>query len=260
MKTDDLIANLAADAGPPSPGRSLVMPLAFAGARHGVPVTIVMPKPTPTVKVTQTEGHGATVILEGETFDAAYAHARKLEAERGYTFVHQAVTRDNYRELLTPFLTRGGGRPFIVNLSVDTSSLDLIYVGTKKDMLMIEGSADQLPEDKFIEALEFGHQAIQPIITAIEELVRIAGKAKSTFPLGAVTLTMTGTVARSLGERSRAKPESSELRSTVTVPTVSKLVPACTLPRDSPRPPRRGRWGAMRLICASCPSASEMLL
>jgi threonine dehydratase len=62
--------------------------LAYHGHRLGIPVTIVMPKPTPTVKVTQTEGHGATVILEGETFDAAYAHARALEAERGLTFVH----------------------------------------------------------------------------------------------------------------------------------------------------------------------------
>jgi threonine dehydratase len=47
-----------------------------------------MPTNTPTVKVTQTEGHHATVILHGDTFDAAYAHARKLEAEQGYTFVH----------------------------------------------------------------------------------------------------------------------------------------------------------------------------
>ncbi|MBS0504756.1 MAG: threonine ammonia-lyase [Proteobacteria bacterium] len=62
--------------------------LAYHGNRLGIPVTIVMPKPTPTVKVTQTEGHGATVILEGETFDAAYAHARELEVERGLTFVH----------------------------------------------------------------------------------------------------------------------------------------------------------------------------
>jgi threonine dehydratase len=62
--------------------------LAYHGHRLGIPVTIVMPKPTPTVKVTQTEGHNATVILEGETFDAAYAHARQLEAERGLTFVH----------------------------------------------------------------------------------------------------------------------------------------------------------------------------
>ncbi len=62
--------------------------LAYHGIRLGIPVTIVMPRPTPTVKVTQTEGHGATVILEGETFDEAYTHARKLEASNGYTFVH----------------------------------------------------------------------------------------------------------------------------------------------------------------------------
>ncbi|MEX2045462.1 MAG: polyribonucleotide nucleotidyltransferase, partial [Opitutus sp.] len=75
---------------------------------------------------------------------------------------------------------------FVANPTIEqmfSSSLDLIYVGTRKDMLMIEGSADQLPEEEFIKALEFGHQAIQPIIDAIEELVRIAGKPKSTFAL-----------------------------------------------------------------------------
>jgi threonine dehydratase len=62
--------------------------LAYHGARLGVPVTIVMPKTTPTVKVTQTEGHGATVVLHGEKFDDAYDQARLLEQERGLTFVH----------------------------------------------------------------------------------------------------------------------------------------------------------------------------
>ena len=62
--------------------------LAYHAHRLGMPATIVMPRTTPTVKVTQTEGHHATVILHGETFDEAYAHARLLEAERGYTFVH----------------------------------------------------------------------------------------------------------------------------------------------------------------------------
>lgn len=62
--------------------------LAYHANRLGVPATIVMPTNTPTVKVVQTEGHGATVVLAGDTFDAAYAHARALEAERGYTFVH----------------------------------------------------------------------------------------------------------------------------------------------------------------------------
>jgi threonine dehydratase len=62
--------------------------LAYHANRLGIPATIVMPTNTPTVKVTQTEGHGATVVLEGETFDAAYAYARRLEQERGLTFVH----------------------------------------------------------------------------------------------------------------------------------------------------------------------------
>jgi len=62
--------------------------LAYHGALLGVPVTIVMPVPTPTNKVMQTQGHGAEVILFGETFDVAYAHARQLEAARDLTFVH----------------------------------------------------------------------------------------------------------------------------------------------------------------------------
>jgi polyribonucleotide nucleotidyltransferase len=79
---------------------------------------------------------------------------------------------------------------FVANPTIPqmfSSSLDLIYVGTKKDMLMIEGSADQLPEEEFIKALEFGHQAIQPIIAAIEELKQLAGKPKATFPLVGAT-------------------------------------------------------------------------
>ena len=62
--------------------------VAYHGRRLGVPVTIVMPRQTPTIKVMQTEGHGATVVLHGDIFDEAYAHALELEQERGLTFVH----------------------------------------------------------------------------------------------------------------------------------------------------------------------------
>lgn len=62
--------------------------LAYHGRRLGIPVTIVMPMSTPIVKVRQTQGHGARVILEGERFDDASAFARKLEAEEQLTFVH----------------------------------------------------------------------------------------------------------------------------------------------------------------------------
>jgi polyribonucleotide nucleotidyltransferase len=75
---------------------------------------------------------------------------------------------------------------FVVNPTNEQmlgSTLDLIYVGTETDMLMIEGSADQIPEEEFIAALEFGHQAIQPIIKAIKELTALAGKPKAQFPL-----------------------------------------------------------------------------
>ena len=73
---------IAASAGNHSQG------LSHHGTRLGVPVTIVMPRSTPTVKVMQTESVGGKVELFGETFDEAYAHARQLEAERGLTFVH----------------------------------------------------------------------------------------------------------------------------------------------------------------------------
>jgi threonine dehydratase len=62
--------------------------LSYHGTRLGVPVTIVMPVPTPTVKVMQTESVGGKVVLHGETFDDAYKFARQLEAEQGLTFVH----------------------------------------------------------------------------------------------------------------------------------------------------------------------------
>lgn len=62
--------------------------LSYHGKRLGIPVTIVMPRTTPVVKIQQTEAVGGTVVLHGETFDEAYAHARLLEGELGLTFVH----------------------------------------------------------------------------------------------------------------------------------------------------------------------------
>ncbi len=62
--------------------------LAYHGAKLGVPVTIVMPRQTPMVKVEHTRDFGAEVVLEGETYDDADAHARRLRDERGQVFVH----------------------------------------------------------------------------------------------------------------------------------------------------------------------------
>ena len=62
--------------------------VAYHAKRLGIPATIVMPEPTPVVKVTQTAGFGATIVLHGDMFDDAYAKARELALEKGYVFVH----------------------------------------------------------------------------------------------------------------------------------------------------------------------------
>jgi threonine dehydratase len=62
--------------------------LAYHASRLGVPAVIVMPASTPTIKVSQTEGHGAEVILHGELFDEAHAEAMRIADERGLIFVH----------------------------------------------------------------------------------------------------------------------------------------------------------------------------
>ena len=47
-------------------------------------------------------------------------------AKHNVRFIQKGVTKDNYRELLTPLLTEGGGQGFCVNLSVDTGSTDIM--------------------------------------------------------------------------------------------------------------------------------------
>ena len=54
----------------------------------GIPTVIVMPRFTPVVKVQQTRDHGAEVILHGEKFDEAKAHAYAIAAQRKLIFVH----------------------------------------------------------------------------------------------------------------------------------------------------------------------------
>ena len=62
--------------------------VAYAARLGGVKATVVMPTTTPLIKVNRTKGYGADVVLEGDVFDEACAHAYKLAEEHGYTFVH----------------------------------------------------------------------------------------------------------------------------------------------------------------------------
>ena len=62
--------------------------VAYHGKRLGIPVTIVMPTHTPSMKISQTEGHGAHVVLEGAMFHDAEEKAYALAASKGHVFVH----------------------------------------------------------------------------------------------------------------------------------------------------------------------------
>ena len=72
------------------------------------------------------------VVIDPEDKD------RGLLDERGIRFIHEAVTHRNYRELLTPLLTAGGGQGFCVNLSVDTSSLGIMELCREIGALYID--------------------------------------------------------------------------------------------------------------------------
>ena len=65
----------------------------------------------------------------------------------------------------------------------ENSDLDLIYVGNKTDVIMIEGQADEIPEDEFIKALHFAQAAVLKIVQGQEELVAKCGKPKREYEL-----------------------------------------------------------------------------
>ena len=62
--------------------------VALAAQKLGCAATIVMPVTTPQIKVDAVRGRGAQVVLHGDSYDEAYAHARILSKKQALTFVH----------------------------------------------------------------------------------------------------------------------------------------------------------------------------
>lgn len=63
----------------------------------------------------------------------------------------------------------------------EESDLDLVYVGDKENVIMIEGGADQLPEEEFVKALYFAQENVQKLVQAQDELRALAGKPKREY-------------------------------------------------------------------------------
>ncbi|MBI4043031.1 MAG: threonine ammonia-lyase [Deltaproteobacteria bacterium] len=62
--------------------------VAYQATRLGIKSSIVMPKSSPIVKMNATRDYGAEVILYGESYDEAFAHALEIQQKKGLVFVH----------------------------------------------------------------------------------------------------------------------------------------------------------------------------
>jgi homospermidine synthase len=99
---------------------------------------------------------------------------RALLDQHGIRFIHQAVTPENYRTLLTPLLKKGEGRGFCVNLSVNTGSLDIMKLCRELGVLYIDTVVEPWPGFYFDPKMD----AAARTNYALRETVR-AEKAKS---------------------------------------------------------------------------------
>ena len=93
---------------------------------------------------------------------------------------------------------------FVANPTHDEraqSDLDLVYVGTENDVIMIEGSAKEMPEAEFTKALEFAHGHAREMIQAQKDLAARVGKPKREAQLLPVKQELVEIVRQVVGDR-----------------------------------------------------------
>lgn len=69
---------------------------------------------------------------------------------------------------------------------MEESDLDLFYVGNDREVVMFEGSSDEIADADFVAALRFGHESVQPLIAAQKELAARVGRAKRQITVNVV--------------------------------------------------------------------------
>jgi polyribonucleotide nucleotidyltransferase len=75
---------------------------------------------------------------------------------------------------------------YIINPTLpqyETGGMDIVIAGTLDGVMMVEGGGHEISEEDFLGAVEFGHEAVKKIVTAINQLQKKAGKKKRTYPL-----------------------------------------------------------------------------
>jgi polyribonucleotide nucleotidyltransferase len=109
--------------------------------------------------------------------------------------------------------------------SENESTLDLIVVGTKEGLTMVEAGAVEIPEDKLLEALARAHEEIKRLCEVQEELAQRVGKAKW------LDTNLTKEIEGSHGNRIRERIQSEGLReaSAAVEEVFAELCPALTM-------------------------------
>lgn len=160
--------------------------LAMAAQRMGVRATIVMPRTTPQIKVDAVRSRGARVVLQGDSYDEAAAHAAALVEEKGMTYVHpfddpdviagqgtvgMEIVRQHQRPLDALFVPVGGG-----GLLAGVAAY-VKYVWPKTRLVGVE------PEDAACLklALDRGRRATLPEVGLFADGCAVAQVGKETF-------------------------------------------------------------------------------
>lgn len=160
--------------------------LALSANRMGVKATIVMPKTTPAIKVDAVRGHGAKVVLHGDTYDEASAHAKKMVQEKGLTYIHPyddpdviagqgtvglEILRQHPGQIDAVFLPVGGG-----GLCAGVAAY-IKYVRPDIKVFAVE------PEDAAClkAAMEAGRRVTLPHVGIFADGVAVAQIGKETF-------------------------------------------------------------------------------
>ena len=161
--------------------------LAYHGRRLGCPTKVVMPKRTPLIKVANARGFGAEVILFGDSFDDAYAHALELRDEQKLQFV--PPFDDDY--------VIAGQGTVALELMDQAPDLDMVVVpigggglisgiaaafkSLRPRVRIIGVQSARVPSMKH--SLEMGEPTVLPPATTIADGIAVKRPGKLTFPM-----------------------------------------------------------------------------
>lgn len=180
----DLLAKgvIAASAGNHAQG------VALSARELGTKAIIVMPVTTPLVKVNAVKMRGGEVVLHGDTYDDAYAHARKLEAEKNLTFIHpfddpdviagqgtigMEILRQYQKPIHAIFVAIGGGG-LISGIAA--------YVKRLRPEIKIIG-VEPVDSDAMYRSLEAGHRVRLDQVGLFADGVAVREVGQETFRL-----------------------------------------------------------------------------